>query len=142
MKRRVTGVLRFVRLPGEQQRVLPLVALLLGLARLLVRYTSVPKARQVIGRLAPRCGLSARRVAELVAVAAQALPGATACLSRAIVLEAVLVAAGRPAGMRIGVAPRRGGRQLDAHAWVELSGAPVAEDVSRYTALPLFGVRG
>ena len=82
------------------------------------------------------------QVAQLVRVASQVLPGATPCLSRAIVLEALLVSAGHAAELRIGVTPLSGRARPNAHAWVELGGIALAEDPSRYTALPLFGTRG
>jgi len=138
----VTRLARFCQLPPEERYMLPIVAVLLGLARLGVSQAGVPRTRRVAARLAPRSSLRPQRLADLVRVACQVLPGATLCLSRAIVLEALLVGAGHAAELRVGVAPRIGRARPDAHAWVELGGIAVAEDPSRYIALPLFGTRG
>jgi len=56
-------------------------------------------------------------------------------------LEGLLVAAGHPAELRIGLAPSVGRDGPDAHAWVELGGIALAGDTTRYTALPLFGAK-
>ena len=133
---------RFRQLPPEEQRLLPIVAVLLGLARLGVSHAGVPRTRCVAARLVPRSSLRPQRLADLVRVACQVLPGVTRCLSRSIVLEALLIEAGHAAELRIGLAPPIGPQRPDAHAWVELGGVAVAEDASRYTALSLFGTRG
>lgn len=67
------------------------------------------------------------------------LPGDRGCLVRATTLRRHLVAAGLDATVRIGV--RRDGAQLDAHAWVEVDGQPVAEPLAHVAGfLPLDGV--
>jgi hypothetical protein len=67
------------------------------------------------------------------------LPGDRGCLVRATTLRRHLVAAGLDATVRIGV--RRDGAQLDAHAWVEVDGHPVAEPLAHVAGfLPLDGV--
>lgn len=142
MRTLITRLLRFRRRPPEERRLLPVVGLLLALARLGVRRASVSGTRRLAARLSPRSSLRPARLAELVRVASQVLPGRTACLPRAIVLEALLVGAGQAAELRVGIAPLMGRARPDAHAWVELGGLAVAEDASRYTALPLFGTRG
>jgi hypothetical protein len=142
MRGHVRRLARFCQLPPEERRLLPIVAVLLGLARLGVSQAGVPRTRRLATRLVPRSSLQPQRLADLVGVACQVLPGVTPCLSRAIVLEALLVGAGHAAELRVGVAPLIGRERLDAHAWVELGGLAVAEDPSRYTALPLFGARG
>ncbi len=47
------------------------------------------------------------------------------CLPRSLVLERCLQRAGAPAELRIGVRLEEG--RFDAHAWVEVDGAPVGE---------------
>ncbi len=133
---------RFRRLPSEDRRLLPVVVLLLGLARLGLSLLGVPRTRRLTGWLSPASALPAERLAELVGMAARALPGPTVCLARAIVLEALLARAGQPAELRVGVTRRGGHERPLAHAWVELAGRSVGEDPSDYTALPLFGTRG
>jgi hypothetical protein len=142
MSRHLMRIGRFLQRPAEERRLLPLVAVLLGLARLGVACAGLPRTRCLAARLSPRRSLEPERLAELVRVASRALPGVTRCLPRAIVLEALLLEAGHAAELRIGLAPLAGRERPDAHAWVELAGVAVAEDPSRYTALPLFGARG
>ena len=134
--------LRFLKFPVEERRALLWLLPLLLAARLLLKPVGVPALRRGIGLVAPRLAPTPERLAELLNVAAQRLPGFTACLPRAIVLEALLRRAGRSAELRIGLAPLREAKRLDAHAWVELDGIALAENVSGYTALPVFGVRG
>lgn len=129
------------RLPQCERAVLPLAALLVAVARLLPR-AGVHRTCRAVRCLARPSPVAPRRMAELVGAASRALPGTTACLPRAIALEALLSRSGHPAELRIGVAPLAGRARLDAHAWVEVGGAPVGEDPSGYTALPLFGTRG
>lgn len=113
----------------------------LALARFGVGLAGVARTRRVVGRRTFRRPVEPERGAELVRMASAALPGATLCLPRAIALEALLIEADHPAELRIGVAPDPNSGRLSAHAWVELRGVAVAEDVSRYTALPVFGAR-
>jgi hypothetical protein len=133
---------RFLRLPAEERRVLSSVVVLLALARAGLRVASIPRTRSLVSRLSRRGTVEPRRLVDLVRMACAALPGSTLCLPRAIVLEGLLRGADHPAELRIGVAPRHGQAGPRAHAWVELGGVAVAEDPSRYTALPIFGARG
>ena len=141
MEKPTTRLARFVSLPQEERRRLFAAAALLAVARLGVKVAGVSRTRHFLARVSPRWTVDPERLADLVRMACQALPGATPCLPRAIVLEALLRAAQHPAELRIGVASRNGGERLPAHAWVEVDGIAVAEDPSRYTALPVFGTR-
>jgi hypothetical protein len=132
---------RFRRLSSSELRTVAWASLALVVARLGARCSSVPVTRRALARLAPGSALPPARIAEVTAGVVQLLPGRTRCLPRAMALEALLQGAGHPAELRIGVAPRLGRPRLDAHAWVDLGGVAVAEDVSRYASLPLFGVR-
>ena len=118
------------------------LAVLLGLTRLGLSSVGVHRTRRAIARFCPRTSLPPERLAHLVTVACRVLPGATLCLARSIVLEALLVEAGHAAELRIGVTPLAGRERPGAHAWVELRGVAVTEGPSGYTALPLFGTRG
>ncbi|HUP25882.1 MAG TPA: lasso peptide biosynthesis B2 protein [Thermoanaerobaculia bacterium] len=66
---------------------------------------------------------AAEQLASLI-VAAGRLVGAR-CLERAVLLQTILRRHGAPANLRIGV--RRNAGELQAHAWVELQGVPLAE---------------
>lgn len=138
----LTRFRRFLRYPPEEQAAVALTLGLLALARILLRLSSVPTTRRTLARLAPAVVPSATRLGELTTVAAQQLPGVTTCLPRAIVLEALLRASGRPAELKIGVAALPAAGRPDTHAWVELDGVSLDETASAYTALPLFGTRG
>jgi hypothetical protein len=71
----------------------------------------------------------------MVKVAAARLPVPTSCLSRSVVLWALLRAQGVDATLRFGV--RRAGEGIDAHAWVEYHDRPLndADDVGRRFAV-------
>lgn len=74
-------------------------------------------------------GERAARLAHLMERLASLLPLRFTCLERAAALAAMLRAEGLQSHLRIAV--RRGGAQLDAHAWVEHDGVallPVADD--------------
>lgn len=133
---------RFLALPEEERQALPALAVMLAAARLGVLVAGIARARQLQARLALLTRIAPERMADLVRMASTVLPGPTLCLPRALVLEAMLLRARRSAVLRIGVAPLCGRTRPEAHAWVELDGAAVGENPSRYTALPLFGAQG
>jgi hypothetical protein len=142
MRDSIRAVRRFLGFPLGEKRLLLSLPALLAVARLGIRSASVPSVRQTILRMAPKSAITPERLAELINVAAQRLPGFTPCLPRAIVLEALLRSSGRVAELRVGVATLKAGLPPEAHAWVEVDGVPVAETVTGYTVLPLFGTRG
>jgi hypothetical protein len=85
------------------------------------------------GRAAPPL----ERIVWAVSVAERVVPHAT-CLTQALVSEAMLLGAGYPADLRIGV-DKTGTGRLVAHAWVESDGRVVVGDLrelSRYSPLP------
>lgn len=132
---------RFRDLPRGERSLLIAAAAMLALARLGLSALGVPRTRRLVRHLSPGSHLEPARVAERVRMACEALPGSTLCLPRAIVLEALLAEAHHPAELRIGIASGSEPGTRAAHAWVELRGVAVAEDPSRYTALPVFGAR-
>ena len=135
-------VRRFLAWPARDRRAGIVSFGLLTVARLGVWFGGIPGTRQSLLRLAPRTDVDPARLAQIMASVSGVLPGPTSCLPRALVLEALLVASGRAAELRIGLAPRCGEPKPAAHAWVDLEGVPVAEDVSQYTPVPVFGTRG
>jgi hypothetical protein len=75
------------------------------------------------------------RAAYHVAVAAAFFPGRAVCLEQSLALYLLLRRRGVPAELRIGVQVY----PFYAHAWVELDGRPVNEDVEtveKFRALP------
>lgn len=70
-----------------------------------------------------------------VAVAGAFFPGRAVCLEQSLALFVLLRRRGVPAELRLGVQPY----PFQAHAWVELNGAPVnehAETVARFLPMP------
>ena len=75
---------------------------------------------------------SAQRLAELAAIAGRQGPLNTTCLRQALAVQWWLRRRRLDSQLRIGA--RRVGDSLDAHAWVELDGAPLAQDDLLHTA--------
>lgn len=100
--------------------------------------------RRLAARLArpprphPRPEPPAARIAWAVAAAARRLPGGSRCLAQALAAHVLLRRHGHASGVRLGVV-RVGPRRLEAHAWVELDGAPLlgGSGAARYTPFPL-----
>jgi hypothetical protein len=98
---------------------------------------SVAWARR-LGERTAGAGLTAEeveRAAYHVAVAAAFFPGRAVCLEQSLALYVLLRRRGVPAELRIGVQVY----PFYAHAWVELHGRPVNEDVEtveKFRALP------
>jgi hypothetical protein len=102
-----------------------------GFARVWMRIerTSVTRANRQV--LAPQ------RLAQLVNIAARYSLGKDCCLARSMYLGWLLRRRGIPAPLRIGV--RHGDGKLDAHAWIELEGAPLNDTqatTGQYALLP------
>ena len=78
-----------------------------------------------------------RALAWAVRAAARRVPRAS-CLTQSLALEALLVQAGHPAALRIGVARKDDGA-FEAHAWVESEGRVLIgrlSDLERFAPLP------
>jgi hypothetical protein len=124
-----------------ERRVLLEALVALPLARVLARFLSF--GREAAPGTAPQpCDpetlARARRTARLVAAAAHNSPFHASCLHRSVVTWLLLRRRGIDAQVRIGVRPVEPGAPLEAHAWVELDGIPLAEaaDVAaRYAVL-------
>ena len=94
------------------------------LCRLSLVVFSYQRVRALLGRLAGLVsmrGVSDEQVVWALQAGLARVPGAR-CLARALVLEALLRAAGREPEVCLGVAVEGGFR---AHAWVEMNGAAV-----------------
>lgn len=139
---------QFVRLAAPDRALLVRAALLLGATRLALWLLPLRVVRRLLVRSvrparAPRP--TREGIGWAVSTARRVVPRAT-CLPQALVAEALLLGAGHPAHLRIGVVKTAPGR-LEAHAWVESQGLIVVgqlhEDLSRYTPLPpLPGAQG
>ena len=82
----------------------------------------------------------AQRIAELAAIAGRRGPLNTTCLRQALAVQWWLRRRGLDAQLRIGA--RKVGDSLDAHAWVELDGTPLAQDDLLHTAFEPTARRG
>ncbi len=114
-----------------RERVLLLQAWLLLLAvDLALRIFPFRRVYEAAGRVRPaaiaaEAGTEAARLARLVNGAATLHLLPMGCLRRALALQWLLGRRGIPATLRFGV--QREGKALQAHAWLEVEGRPVAE---------------
>ena len=125
---------RFVRLPPRRRWAVVRAAVWLLAVDLALRAVGFSVVRRWLRRLARpgRGAAGASFEAERVETLAWAVAAASAhhlypmrCLPRSLVLQTLLAREGIPAELRIGV--RRQGGGLEAHAWVEHDGRPLAE---------------
>ena len=136
----------FFRLSFSDQRLLMRAALAVVSAKLAVRTLRLPAARATVTRLErlgwpERLGrivapVRADRIVWAVETAGRTIPGMKNCLVQAVAAEAMLIRAGHPCALRIGVA-KNGPDELIAHAWLESEGRVVIGEfeLDRYTPL-------
>lgn len=134
---------RFINLSPLERRLLLRATFLVGAVRLGLSTLSFQTVSRIIERRNERSKaeqrhdeILAERIAWSVRVAARFIPAAT-CLTQAFSAVTLLREFGQPADLRIGVAKSCDGK-LEAHAWVESSGAVVIgnlSDLSRYNVL-------
>lgn len=132
-------------LSGPDQRELLQAALTMIPVSLLLRFLAFHKVQALLERTSPqRAGEpkagdldAARRLANLVGIAARHGPVKGACLQRSLTLWWMLRRRGLPAHLRIGVRKKDG---FEAHAWVELRGRPVNDGegiARRFSPFPI-----
>lgn len=117
---------------GDRVRLLAL-AVLLPLVDLSLRGIGLRCTQRLLGLddegvdapVAPDAAADAQRLAQLAAIAGRRGLYANTCLRQALAVQWWLRRRGLPAQLRIGA--RRNGGTLDAHAWVELAGMPLAQ---------------
>ena len=133
---------RFASLPPEDRGRFLVALPVVATVRAALWVLPFGKLRSAIARLVPsRSGSQARspgeadRIAWSVGSAARFVPRAS-CLTQALAGEVLLIRAGYPAQVRIGVAKDPAGK-LEAHAWVESDGRVVIgdHDLHRFTTL-------
>lgn len=121
----------FLGLAGAERRLLLAAFGLVGMVR--VGLWLVPFGvfcrhwSALIGRTARNGrtgGLAPQRIVWLVSVAGRYVPDAR-CLTRSFAAQLLLAQHGHRALLQIGV--RKQGKDLDAHAWLELGGEPLFE---------------
>jgi hypothetical protein len=137
----------FFRLPFSDQALLIRAALAVVNAKLATRTLPLPKARAIVTRQ-QRLGwtgvpVRADRIVWAVETASRAIPGMKNCLVQAVAAEAMLIQAGYPCELRVGVA-KKGPDELIAHAWVESEGRVVIGEfeLERYTPMNAPSPRG
>jgi hypothetical protein len=134
---------RFFALPADRKRAFLTAIAMLVAVRISLWVATVERVESSARRLARRTADTrsptpggADRIAWAVGSAARFVPGAS-CLPQAIAAEALLIRAGHPAEIRLGVTKDGRGR-IDAHAWVEVSGRVILgddDDLKRYVTL-------
>jgi transglutaminase superfamily protein len=136
---------RFLHLPAADRALLLRSVFWLGVTRAALWVLPLRVVRRFLARAAGRTARSGatappptERIAWAIGLAQRVIPEAT-CLPQALVAEALLVRAGHPAELRIGVIKTDRDR-LTAHAWVESGGRTVVgqlhEGEPTYTPLP------
>jgi hypothetical protein len=120
---------KFLKLARSDRRLLLKAALLVWAFRMALWLLPFRILRQFMGRFARESVASGEgsvpvdRVVWAVTVASRYAPEAT-CLTQALATKFLLARSGHQATVRIGVA-RHGGKELQAHAWVESNGRVV-----------------
>ena len=117
---------------SDRRRLLAL-AMLLPLIDLSLRGLGLRRTQHLLGLDRERAGTpvaaadvrAAERLAQLAAIAGRRGLYANTCLRQALTVQWWLRRRGLPAQLRIGA--RRKGDSVDAHAWVELAGTPLAQ---------------
>lgn len=141
----VTHLIRFVRLPGAERRVLLEAVGLCTLAGVLLRVLKFRRLAPHLGRhmaVSPADHDAARgaelaRIQWAIGAAARHLPWHPVCLPQAVTAQWMLRRRGIPSTLYLGADPSRG---YDAHAWVRagtriVTGGPGQE---RFTVVSSF----
>ena len=125
---------RWHALTGQQKSQLVLLAVALPVTGALIRLFGFQKAAQACARIGGQATLrptsaqdleDAQAFARLAGIAGRRGPVTTTCLRQSLVVRAWLRRRGLDAQLKIGV--RKTGGVMDAHAWVELDGVPLAQ---------------
>jgi hypothetical protein len=125
---------RWRALTGQQKLQLMLLAVALPVTGALIRVFGFQRAAKICARAGGEAPLrpctaqdleQAQAYARLAGIAGRRGPVTTTCLRQSLVVRAWLRRRGLDAQLRIGV--RKNGAVMDAHAWVELDGVPLAQ---------------
>jgi len=116
---------RFRHLDPAERRLVLEAALFTVAVRLALSVLSLRTVRGLLAQIPsgarPASEDTASSIARAVTRARTVVPGATTCLTRALVVQALLVRRGYPAHLRLGFV-RSEGHVLSGHAWVESEG--------------------
>ena len=133
-------VVRYLRQPARRKRTLHAALAWLILSRIGLAFFALPTLQRWFSKNSKQ-SLADASLDELrwaVLAAGRRVPR-TKCLARALALQALMVRAGIPAQLCIGVAKESRG-ELEAHAWVLHAGEPVFDEpeLARYSVLSVF----
>jgi hypothetical protein len=134
-------LLRFLRRPLPEQRLLVRTLAWTLLYSVWLRISSARRAAAALRATPPGTtsapgGPTVAQIVWAVTAVAAHVPG-TACLAQSLVGRRLLLSAGYPAQIRLGV---RNEGTLEAHAWLEMDGKvllPTSDSELTYAELPL-----
>jgi hypothetical protein len=145
------SLLKFVRLPAGDRRLLLKVFILLGLVRLGLWRLPFKTLQQSLNKISysqktlpvssVRCR-SVEKVVWAVDMSSHLMPGHVKCLARALTTQVLMSRRGYAPDLRIGVAKDQN-NCLEAHAWIELEGCVIIgllPDLQRFVPMPSLGV--
>jgi hypothetical protein len=133
-----------VALDWRERRLLIGLLVALPILRIALRRVGYTRTRAALerwtGRYAKRAPSrreleAAESLAELAKIAGRRAPLAATCLPQALAVHAVLRRRGLDPELRIGV--RKAEDRVEAHAWVELAGWPLAQPGIDHQPLPI-----
>lgn len=136
-------IIKFIRLPFIEKKLLILSALLLVASKISLSLFSFKSLLNYIDSLKQKpeskktYNISEEKIVWAVEVAGKYVPYAT-CLVRAITAQALLKKYGFSSDLRIGILKNDKGK-IDAHAWIERHGKIIIgnlDDLSRFNAFP------
>jgi hypothetical protein len=128
-------VRRFFEIDRRDRALLVEAGALLAVIRIAQWIISFPMLVAMTRNLPVPIADSGNRMAWAIHHAARVVPRAT-CLTKALALQQMMLRAGRPSTVQLGVAKATGG--FEFHAWVESNGQPLlnsAEETARYSRL-------
>ena len=134
---------RWRALTGQQKSQLVLLAVALPVTGALIRLFGFQRAAKFCARVGGQAPLrptsaqdleDAQAFARLAGIAGRRGPVTTTCLRQSLVVRAWLRRRGLDAQLKIGV--KKNGAALDAHAWVELEGRPLAQKKITHAPFP------
>ena len=140
---------KFTALSSDERRLLvrallfaSAIQLVLGRLPFTMLRRIVVRDRGSVGHVAGTDPSFPDRVVWAVTVASRRAPGSATCLSRALMVHAMLARRGYPSRLHIGVVRARP-RALEAHAWVEREGriliGGTVSQIGEFTPLAAFG---
>ena len=140
----MSWIRKYFKLNYRDQGLLLLVAFLLVAVRIALYLVPFRLFRKSVLRLLQRQGSrsvegqpAARRIIWAIETASRLLPGTRHCLTKALVAKLLLVQAGYPSDLRIGV--RRSAKGvLEAHAWLESEGRIIVGNLHDLDRFQLF----